>query len=80
MINLANVTNTYQGDQGCACGCRGTYATEGRALALRVAKINKALDSGPALEEVIIDYYPDEKIYEWVAPNGKVTRVYEAKA
>ena len=78
MIDIKNVANTYQGGQGCACGCNGTYATEGRAVTIRVNKINRAMAVG---EQVRVEAGLDgETIFEYVAPNEAVTRLYVKEA
>jgi hypothetical protein len=40
MIDFAKVITTYSGKDGCACGCRGTYAPVGPAVKRRVNKLN----------------------------------------
>ena len=74
-ISIEKVTNTYQGKQGCACGCGGSYARVGRAVTMRLNRINRAIANG---EEVTFDDFGDENCFEYVAPNGAVTRVYTA--
>jgi len=72
-IDIADVTTTYQGRQGCACGCRGSYATEGRAVTMRVNRVNMAIASGAGVTEYVSTA---ENCFEYIAPNGMVTRVY----
>ena len=76
LINKADVTNTYSGAEGCACGCRGTYATGGVAVTRRVNEINKAIANG---EQVEVDTFANEVCYEYIKPNGRVVRVYTEK-
>ena len=76
LINKADVTNTYSGAEGCACGCNGTYATSGASVTRRVNEINKAIANG---EQVEVDTFANEVCYEYTKPNGRVVRVYTAK-
>lgn len=76
-IDLAKVTATYRGLEGCACGCRGTYARSGRALTQRVKAMNTALETPGAVQ-----VYHDgelEDIYELSYVGGRVLRVYVSK-
>lgn len=70
-IDITTVTTTYNGLDGCACGCGGTYAKVPSAAATRrVNKLNRSLDK---VEEFA--GFEDEMIYELVE-GGRVTRVY----
>jgi hypothetical protein len=71
-IHTSEVTNSYNGKDGCACGCIGTYATEGPALIKRVKLINENMNA----VQVFAD--SEETIYEYTSPAGRVTRLYVA--
>jgi hypothetical protein len=81
-IDMATVVTTYNGLQGCACGCGGDYfpgpASEDRdykprsGLTRRVNLINANLDRVERFDG--LGY---EVIYELADPEGdRVTRVY----
>jgi hypothetical protein len=73
-INPDHVSDTYNGLDGCACGCGGTYATEGPAFNRRIATINKAIDNGTlTLVQINRD---GTVIYEHSTGSDRVTRVY----
>ena len=76
LINKADVTNTYSGAEGCACGCLGTYAKTGASVTRRVNEINKAIANG---EQVEVDTFANEVCYEYIKPNGRVIRIYTEK-
>lgn len=76
LINKADVTNTYAGAEGCACGCLGTYAKTGAAVTRRVNETNKALSTG---QWVATYDYSDKVVYEYTKPNGRIIRIYVAK-
>ena len=78
LINKADVTNTYAGAEGCACGCRGTYASTGAAVTRRVNEVNKAIANG---EWVEIYRFASRDCYEYTytKPNGRVIRIYTEK-
>lgn len=69
------IRTTYSGGTGCACGCRGTYAETGRAVTMRVNKINRNLDKVEVWKGMA-----DETIYELESDNDRVVRVYVVKA
>jgi hypothetical protein len=71
-IEISEVTNSYNGKDGCACGCAGTYATKGPALTKRVKLINENMDA--------VQIYADseETVFEYTSPTGRVTRLYVA--
>ena len=75
LINKADVTNTYSGAEGCACGCLGTYAKTGATVTRRVNEINKVLSAG---QYVATYAYSDKVVYEYAKTNGRVVRVYVA--
>ena len=75
VLKMEDVTRTYRGKSGCACGCGGSYADAGtRAAKLRLDFINKNLDK----PSMIIDVFSDgETCYEFENEDGtRVTRVY----
>ena len=76
LINKADVTNTYAGAEGCACGCNGTYATSIASVTRRVNEVNRAIANG---EQVEVDTFANEVCYEYIKPNGRVVRVYTKK-
>ena len=76
LINHTDVTNTYAGAEGCACGCNGIYATAGATVTRRVNTVNKAIADG---EQVQVHHFTAEDCYEYVKPNGRVVRIYVAK-
>ena len=69
-IERTAIRTTYNGEQGCACGCRGTYATEGAAVTRRLNTLLAHAD------EVLVENFGRETCYEYEAPSGRVTRVY----
>lgn len=77
LINKADVTNTYSGAEGCACGCIGTYAKAGASVTRRVNEINKAIASGELVQ--VYGAAANEDCYEYTKPNGRVVRVYTEK-
>jgi hypothetical protein len=80
-IGLAQVVTTYNGLEGCACGCGGTYVDGplgdkpdqglGTAIKRRVTKINANLDKVQRFDG--LGY---EVIYELTHGRDRVTRVY----
>jgi hypothetical protein len=68
------VSDTYNGEDGCACGCGGDYATEGAAFTRRLNTINKAIEDG-TLTLVQINH-DGTVIYEHQTGADRVTRVY----
>jgi hypothetical protein len=49
-ISIEDIKTTYNGEQGCACGCGGDYFTPEENLTIatkRLAKINARLKSNP---------------------------------
>lgn len=76
-IDPAQVTSTYQGTDGCACGCGGSYARwedNTSLLRKRVTRLNNALATNPTIVEV----FPSagETIYEVPTGERRVLRVY----
>jgi len=69
-IDRSTVRTTYNGNTGCACGCKGTYAEEGAAVTRRLNLINNNLKFVERF-----DGLGDEVIYELVW-RDRVTRVY----
>jgi hypothetical protein len=77
-ITREDVVTTYAGLQGCACGCGGTYQTEGPAVTRRVNKVNRALAEGTAhVQEPMVP--GGEYIYS-VEGETRATRVYTTRA
>ena len=76
LINKADVTNTYSGAEGCACGCNGTYAKTGASVTRRVNEINKAIANSECVE---VYHFANKDCYEYTKPNGRVIRVYVEK-
>ena len=76
LINKASVRNTYAGAEGCACGCKGTYAAAGASVTRRVNEINKAIANG---EMVQVYNFANEDCYAYSKPNGRVIRIYTEK-
>ena len=76
LINKASVRNTYAGAEGCACGCKGTYAAAGASVTRRVNEINKAIANGEMIQVYI---FANEDCYEYAKPNGRVIRIYTEK-
>lgn len=87
-IDQAAVVKTYNGQDGCACGCGGTYYVPSwngkqydydeindRAVKLRIRKINQELAAG---REVLLWDFGDELCYETgqVYGSDRCTRVY----
>ncbi|MCU0297308.1 MAG: hypothetical protein MUF33_02170 [Candidatus Nanopelagicales bacterium] len=73
-INPDHVSDTYNGLDGCACGCGGTYAADGAAATRRIRTINKAIEDG-TLTLVQINH-DGTIIYEHRTGQDRVTRVY----
>lgn len=70
MIDITTVLDTYNGLDGCACGCGGNYAKAPSAAATRrVNKLNKNFDSVEVFAGI------EGPIYELVE-GDRVTRVY----
>ena len=76
MLSFRNITTTYCGKTGCACGCKGSYAAPShadangwtdksdRTVKIRLNKILKALKSDP--EAVSVDTgLGDEMIWSY---------------
>lgn len=42
--SLDQVTKSYSGRPGCACGCRGNYSQSARSIKIIAGKITKLLD------------------------------------
>jgi hypothetical protein len=73
-FNFANITRTYNGKTGCACGCAGSYTEEGdtsNKVLKRIDFINKNWDR-------VKDFHWDnESCYEVENADGtRVTRIY----
>ena len=86
-INIEDVITTYNGEDGCACGCGGHYATltsgyqsgyfmeaDPRTAKRRLNKINKALAAGDP--NVTVMYLGDEAMFSLTTGEDRVTRVY----
>jgi len=75
VLKIEDVSNTYRGKSGCACGCGGSYAEAGsKAAKMRLDFINKNLGN----PKMVIDIFSDgETCYEFENEEGtRVTRVY----
>jgi hypothetical protein len=77
-VDPRTVIRAYNGGQGCACGCKGTYAEldengPSKALLARVAKVNLALATDRDSVEVTRGYR--ETIY-CLDGATRATRVY----
>ena len=76
------VTQAYNGKEGCACGCRGNYVTEGAALKRRVSKVLNFV--GPVRPDAAnnrdaVSYSTDPfggECYAYVREGERVTCVY----
>lgn len=95
MLSFKNVTSTYCGKTGCACGCGGTYArpshvdapdyatVSDRTVKIRLNKILKALKNEP--ESVLVEPFGDSAIWEYEYgsenENGerRVIRIYATR-
>lgn len=95
MLSFKNVTSTYCGKTGCACGCGGTYArpshvdaptyatVSDRTVKIRLNKILKALKNEP--EAVHVEPFGDSAIWEYEYGNEneygerRVIRIYAAR-
>ena len=86
-INIEDVSTTYNGEDGCACGCGGTYATlvsgyrsgyfqqaNPRTAKRRVNKVNKALAAGDP--NVTVMDFGSEAMFSLTTGEDRVTRVY----
>lgn len=85
-IQMKDVRTTYNGLNGCACGCGGEYfdaayhedtswrTVNPRGAKMRVNKINKALAAGDP-DVTVIDF-GDEVMFEIPTGEDRVTRVY----
>lgn len=74
LISWDQVEATYQGQDGCACGCGGTYArpeneSEVRTAKARLNRMNKAIAAGTG-------GLCQEGIYEASTGETSVVRVY----
>jgi len=87
IIESEDVITTYNGEDGCACGCGGHYATltsgyqsgyfmeaDPRTAKRRLNKINKALAAGDPNATVM--YLGDEAMFSLTTGEDRVTRVY----
>jgi hypothetical protein len=73
-IYWENVTRTYSGKTGCACGCGGTYTDKYEDTAKVTKRINFMNKN---LSIAKIDDFGDEFCYEVENSEGtRVTRVY----
>ena len=74
-LEMQYVTRTYNGKNGCACGCAGSYADAGTPAAIkRLAFVNKNLKIAKG------DYWTDENCYEVENKDGtRVTRIYSTQ-
>lgn len=95
MPSFKNITSTYCGKTGCACGCGGTYArpshadapswanVSDRTVKIRLNKILKALKTEP--EAVLVEPYGDTFIWEYEYGNEdeygdrRVIRIYATR-
>ena len=76
-FKFANVTRTYNGKTGCACGCAGDY-TEAGDTSTKVLKRMTFVQKNIAKAE--IDVWTDEMCYSVENADGtRVTRVYLKK-
>jgi hypothetical protein len=65
-IDINDVTNTYNGKDGCACGCGGDYATPAenmKKVKSRVNRINAALADPKRAHTVGVQMDREEAIY-----------------
>lgn len=77
-IAFKDVTRSYNGRIGCACGCKGLYSEAGTASTrLRLNVINSALSVG---RTVHITDCGDTICYEFEHNTGRVTKVYVMKS
>jgi hypothetical protein len=95
MPSFINITNTYCGKTGCACGCGGAYAAplhadanswtprSDRTVKMRLNKLMKAWKDNPA--SVTVEPFGDSCIweYEYGAHNDydecRVIRIYATR-
>jgi hypothetical protein len=95
VLSFKNVTSTYCGKTGCACGCGGTYArpshvdaptyatVSDRTVKIRLNKILKALKNEP--EAVHVEPFGDTDIWEYEYGNEneygdrRVIRIYATR-
>jgi len=79
VLKMENVTRTYNGQDGCSCGCGGTYADAGtRAAKLRLNYINRNLGNPRMIVDV---FFTGETCYEFANEAGtRLTRVYVQEA
>jgi hypothetical protein len=66
-IPAGAVTDAYVGYGGCACGCGGTYETEGPTFKRRINRANKLLDTSPCQT---FGPWSDRLVVEWVTGNS----------
>jgi hypothetical protein len=77
-IKLSEVTRSYNGRLGCACGCKGLYAeANAAATRLRLNVINDALQAG---RRVYVTELFDTVCYEYEYGNGRVTKIYAVRS
>lgn len=73
-FKFADITRTYNGGTGCACGCSGSYTEQGDTstkVLKRIDVINKNWD------KVSVFHFDDESCYEFENKEGtRVTRIY----
>ena len=76
-FKFANVTRTYNGDTGCACGCGGDY-TEAGDTSTKVLKRMNFIQKN--IGKAQVDVWTDEMCYSVENAAGtRVTRVYLKK-
>jgi len=76
-FKFANVTRTYNGKTGCACGCGGSY-TEAGDTSTKVLKRMSFIQKN--IKKAEIDIFSDEICYSVENADGtRVTRVYLKK-
>lgn len=73
-FKFANITRTYNGKTGCACGCGGDYTEAGDTT----NKVLKRIDViRKNLHRAEVDYWTDETCYSVENAAGtRVTRIY----
>ena len=78
-IKVSEVKTTYNGKSGCMCGCNGKYNETGKAVAVRVKKVNSFIgpmrpDSNDRNSYSSKPFCGDR--YVAVEEGGRVTAVY----
>jgi len=66
-LSAGKITSTYNGAQGCACGCRGTHSTDPKLNKRRVNAMMKLIQQGVPCESTNSYIAVDHGNRLWIA-------------